>query len=135
MSDDIEPVGWIYPDGTYTPHRENLEQWGWSPVYAAATIERLTKERDEAIKGEEFAVDKANEFSQLADDARRELAKARNALEPFAKAAGSYFAQNYNDGDIVATLFAKGNKAPKAVVKITFGDLRRARAALAPEGK
>ena len=48
MSDDIvEPVGWIYPDGTYTPHRgENLEQWGWSPVYAAATIERLTRERD-----------------------------------------------------------------------------------------
>lgn len=93
MSDIIEPVGWLYPDGTYTPHRgENLEQWGWSPVYAAATIERLTRERDNyqarvipaetgIVRAEAQMMDVVERMGDDIVTLRAELAKAREALE------------------------------------------------------
>ena len=61
---------------------------------------------------------------------RAKLAEAERALEPFSEVAGEYFARNYDDSSVIATLYSREDDGSGGSLTITFAHLRKARTAL-----
>lgn len=124
----------------------------------AAEVEMLRKDLDEARAVHRWSVDDTGDgvlhvcrdnhakgepctwerfvSAERAESADAEIARLRaalaekdKALEPFSDAAGEYFARNYNNSDVIATLLERKDDKLSRAVQITFSHLVAARRA------
>lgn len=91
--------------------------WGGPP-------QTIASQRAQVVRP--FSLDSAR-----AEAAEAEIARLREALEPFARVAEHDIGESESDVDRFRPMTAGNNRAPL----LTVGDFRRARAALAEEGK